>query len=94
MITIISDTEADYLYNGNLYRISIREPVDNTSRDITKEIYLNNAWVSGVTGILTIEELAHRIYNRDINYNTLPTTVVIYHFCRNYIGERYPELLL
>jgi hypothetical protein len=92
MITMISDTEANYLYQDCSYHLLLRTASTSTNR-LSKKLFLDNQFVAELKGILTLEELALRIHTRHLVDKT-NTNQVVYSFGKDYVAIKYPELLL
>ena len=92
MITMISDTEANYLYQDHSYCISLQSTPSSTNR-LSKKLFLGSLLVTELKGVLTLEELALRVHNRPL-VNKTNTNEIVYSFAKDYVAIKYPELLL
>ena len=90
---MISDTEANYLCQDRSYHLLLQITPTATNR-LSKKLLLDNQLVTELKGILTLEELALRIYKRLLVDKTNTTNQIIHNFAKDYVGIKYPELLL
>jgi len=92
MITMISDTEANYLYQDRSYHLLLQTAPTSTNR-LSKKLFLDYQLVTELKGVLTLEELALRIHTRHL-VNKTNTNEIVYSFAKDYVAIKYPELLL